>query len=379
MSKKNIVLIDHEPYSTRRRKLFYIDELISAGYNVAVWDVSQFVFPGMKVTDEITENYLEKLYTLEDLEKSLNKTNIDDTIFFVECINNWKTRKVFALLSEYKCVTIRMDMYANTTIKETLSQKLKRFLSGSFFKIIRGKIFLIARKIYNKRHHIQFPCYYLSSSAIVNRTHAINHPDYELYKFQPHPSVVKGEYIVFLDTYFPYHPDLKHFYQFDSNNIIACAKKYHDSLNNFFSFLERKYKMPIIIAAHPKSEYTGKEFGGREIIKYQTNNLVTNASLVVMQTSNSISYVALANKPIVFILTDASNQIPRYKYATQTLAQLFDKDVYNIDRMKNNFSKIDCSPLDEKKRQSYIYTYLTSKETENSKNIDIIISFLKQI
>ena len=60
MSKKNIVLIDHEPYSTRRRKLFYIDELISAGYNVAVWDVSQFVFPGMKVTDEITENYLKK-------------------------------------------------------------------------------------------------------------------------------------------------------------------------------------------------------------------------------------------------------------------------------------------------------------------------------
>ena len=137
--------------------------------------------------------------------------------------------------------------------------------------------------------------------------------------------------------------------------------------------------MPIIIAAHPKSEYTGKEFGGREIIKYQTNNLVTNASLVVIQTSNSISYVALANKPIVFILTDASNQIPRYKYATQTLAQLFDKNVYNIDKMKNNFSEIDYSPLDEKKRQSYIYTYLTSKETENSKNIDIIKSFLKQL
>lgn len=379
MSKKNIVLIDHEPYSTRRRKLFYIDELISAGYNVAVWDVSQFVFPGMKVTDEITENYLKKLYTLENLKESLNNIDIDDTIFFVECVDNWKTRKVFALLSKYKCVTIRMDLYANTIIKETLSQKLKRFLSSCFFKIIRGKIFFIAKKLYNKRHHIQFPCYFLSSSAIVNRTHAINHPDYEQYKFLPHPPVIKGEYIVFLDTYFPYHPDLKHFYQFNSNNITACAKKYHDSLNNFFSFLEKKYKMPIIIAAHPKSEYTGKEFWGREIIKYQTNNLVTNASLVVMQTSNSISYVALANKPIVFILTDASNQIPRYKYATQTLAQLFDKNVYNIDKMKNNFSEIDYSPLDEKKRQSYIYTYLTSKETENSKNIDIIKSFLKQL
>lgn len=379
MSRKNIILIDHEPYSIRRKKLFYIDELISIGYNIIVWDISQFIFPGMKVTDEITESYLKKLYTLKDLDKSLNNTNIDDTIFFVECVNNWRTRKVFLLLSKYNCVTIRMDMYANTIIKECLTQKLKRFLSDSLFKIIRGKILLIAKKIYNKYHHINFPCYYLSSSAITNRTHKLNHPDYEQYKFLPHHSVVKGEYIVFLDTYFPYHPDLKHFYQFNSNDIAACAKRYHDSLNNLFSFLEEKYKKPVIIAAHPKSEYTGKEFEGRKIIKYQTNNLVTNSSLVIMQTSNSISYVALANKPIIFIQTDASNQIPRYKYATQALAQLFNKNTYNIDKMKNNFFEIDCSLLDDDKRQSYIYTYLTSKETENCKNIDIIKSFLKQL
>lgn len=379
MSRRNIVLIDHEPYSTRRRELFYIDELRASGYNVAVWDISQLVFPGMKVTDEITESYLKKLSTITDLKAALNHTDINDTIFIVECISNWKTRKIFLLLSEYRCVTVRIDMYANTIIKESLSEKLKRFLSGSFFKIIQGKIFFIAKKLYYKYHHIHFPCYYLSSSAIVNRTYQINHPDYEKYKYLPHPPAVNGKYIVFLDTYFPYHPDLKHFYQFSNDNITACAKKYHDSLNEFFSFLENKYQMPVIIAAHPKSAYTGEEFGGRKTIKYQTDNLVANSSLVVMQTSNSISYVALANKPIVFILTDASNQIPRYKYATQLLAQLFNKKAYNIDKMRNRYSEIDCSQIDDDKRNAYIYTYLTSKDTENSKNIDVIKSVLKQI
>ena len=116
MSRRNIFLIDHEPYSTRRRELFYIDELRASGYNVAVWDISQLVFPGMKVTDEITESYLKKLSTITDLKAALNHTDINDTIFIVECISNWKTRKIFLRFLFLATLSIKKEDYTSAVL-----------------------------------------------------------------------------------------------------------------------------------------------------------------------------------------------------------------------------------------------------------------------
>lgn len=62
--------------------------------------------------------------------------------------------------------------------------------------------------------------------------------------------------------------------------------------------------MPIIIAAHPKSNYVNGEFGNRRIIKYQTKNLIIYADRVILQLCNTISWVTLANKPLIFVTTD---------------------------------------------------------------------------
>lgn len=376
MNRKNIVLIDHEPFTKRRKRIFYINELIELGYHIEVWDLSQLIFPGMHLADEITESYLLKINSIKTLESKLQNCDIDDTVFFIECLSTWQNRKIFHLLAQYNCITIRMDLYANTTIKVPLWKKIKKLCSNSFFKIVNGKISAFTTRLYSKMYHIQIPHYYLSSSRFVNRTNKINHPDYELFKFTDHPSIINQKYIVFLDTYFPYHPDLKYFYNYKIN-VDVCAERYYGSLNRFFSFLENKYHMPVIIAAHPKSQYQGNEFEGRLIIKNQTDNLVIHASSVLMQTSNAISYITLANKPVAFIATDASNQFRRYKEATKLIASTLGKHVYNID--KGNFNDIKIDQIEKNKRTNYIYSYLTSKETENKRNIDILKSILECI
>lgn len=378
MSKKNIVLIDHEPYSIRRKELFYIDELIATGYHVEVWDMSQFVFPGIKLTDEITENYLIKISSLSKIKELLKNTDIKSTIFFVEIHNCWHNRNVFRLLSYYQCTTIKMDLYANLFIKKTLAEKICQFLLSFNLKILSSKISALANIIYNKYYHIRFPNYYLSSSNLHHPDYRINHPDYEKYKFKTHTPIIENKYIVFLDTYFPYHPDLQYFDHFNKNQVTICADNYHTTLTKFFDFLETKYHMPVVIAAHPKSAYSGNEFGKRKIIKYHTDNLIINASLILTQTSNAISYITLANKPVIFVMTNASNQIFRYKFMTQLLAKTLKKKTYNIDNIPD-YTCIDDSQIENKTRLNYIYNYLTSPETKNIKNIDTIKSLLQKI
>lgn len=379
MNRKNIILIDHEPFSTTRKQLFYIDEFINSGYHVEVWDMSQVIFPGIKLANEITESYLNKLSTIEEFENLLKQTNINDTIFIVEPCNIWKNRVIFRLLSQHKCLTIKINLFANLTIKLSIWEKItKIWLSANFFRNLINKLLSILNIIYDKYYNIKFPHYYLSSSDLGNPIKKINHPDYERFRFNSHPNVINSDYIVFLDTFFPYHPDIQYNDHFNRKFITEYAQQYHKTLNHFFDFLEKKFNIPVIIAAHPKSNYSGNEFGERQIIKYKTDTLIINSSLVITQTSNAISYITLGDKPVVFISTKTSNKIPRYKYMTELLAQSLGKKTYNLDAI-TDFSSINFSKINENVRTAYISRYLTSKETENQKNIETIKYLFKSI
>lgn len=56
----DIVLVDHELFTKRRKEIFMIDKFINAGYNVEVWDISNIVYPGISYSDEQNEHYVKK-------------------------------------------------------------------------------------------------------------------------------------------------------------------------------------------------------------------------------------------------------------------------------------------------------------------------------
>ena len=141
--------------------------------------------------------------------------------------------------------------------------------------------------------------------------------------------------------------------------------------------MEEKYQIPVVIAAHPKSEYKGDEFNGRTIIKYKTNELIYLSQIVILHASNAISYVVLGDKSPVFITTNDYNSAPILAKRIKVLANILGKKVYNIDSC--NFQSIEISKIDNNYRNKYIYSYLTSKETEEKRNIDILLSFYQSI
>ena len=67
----------------------------------------------------------------------------------------------------------------------------------------------------------------------------------------------------------------------------------------FFDYIEHKFHVRIIIAAHPKSNYDAKSdyYQGRTIIKGDTARLVKDSSFVIASQSTAINLAILFNKP----------------------------------------------------------------------------------
>lgn len=135
--------------------------------------------------------------------------------------------------------------------------------------------------------------------------------------------------------------------------------------------------MPVIIAAHPKSNYDGEEFENRKIIKYNTGNLVINSSLVLQHFSNSVSYCILANKPVIFFITEDMKELKQSIQYMNLLSKTLGKETINID--KDDLDKLDINTITEEYREQYIYTYLTSLETKDKNNFNIIRGILEAL
>lgn len=373
---KKFILLDHEPWTLRRKQLFY-DLFERAGIPLEVWDLSQWLYPGISNPDGINDaNYLTKIYSYHQYKVKLKGLNPHELIIITEIYPfKWKNRLAFKELSIHGLETMKIELFGNTTLKESFIHKLKKLSLSRYPETIYNKLFNLIMRLYNSINNIHPPKYLLSSNSTLFFTHHINHPDYDEYKFKTHRRFIEGKYIVFCDIYFPYHTDLSFLYGVKK---LPHAKKYQNQLCKYFDSLESKYNMPVVIAAHPKSNYKGDEFGCRKIFKYCTSDLVYFASAVTMHLCNSISYAILGNKPIAFISTDDYNAIAKNKQRLNLLAkETLKQPVYNLD--KDSFSMIEFNQINKDIRLEYIYNYLTSKETEDKQNQEIIKALYKEL
>lgn len=374
-----IILIDHEPW-TRQRKLMMYDLFALAGIRITVWDLSQWLYEGYSNPDELTdEDYLTKIYSREEFKALLACENPKNTIIVNEVYRVWKNRHVFHDISERHFKTIFIDFYANSRLKVWRKTKNTSIIDN----IRQFYLNLFSTKHPTPLERIGLKCYFhickvrpydfaFSSKADMNDAKGFNHPDYESFKFRNKTRIEDGKYIVFCDTYFPLHSDLR--FLLEEKNI-PDAKEYQNGMTLLFDAIEEKYGMPIVIAAHPKSDYSGNEFGNRKIIKYNTDNLVYYAEKVVLHVCNSISYSILGDKPIAFVTTDAylrktsrANLVKQWEQGLGIKSQ-------NINRIK--LKDVTFTKIEPHLRNHYIYSYLTSKETENTPNAATLRKFIE--
>lgn len=163
---------------------------------------------------------------------------------------------------------------------------------------------------------------------------------------QIRPFQTDNNIIVFVDEFECGHSD------WEKHGLcvpIQNKELYYKELNHFFSLVEKKYNSKVIIAAHPKAEYKGDEFNGREICYYQTKELIRDSRLVLYMCGTCLTYIILFNKPfILFCTSEALKGHPADKGRLR-VARLYGADILQIsmdykgedieNRIQNNKSK----------------------------------------
>jgi hypothetical protein len=154
--------------------------------------------------------------------------------------------------------------------------------------------------------------------------------------------------IVFIDTG-PSggHPDLKLF----KAKPFSNAENYYPAMNKVFNSLELFFNAPVVIAGHPKIDYSREKdiFEHREILFEKTAELIRDCKLVVSNGSTADNFAVLWKKPILFITTDELENSPQKKIL-EAECKLLDTKVINANHF---FDDIDWGPLCQKPLAKY--------------------------
>ena len=166
----------------------------------------------------------------------------------------------------------------------------------------------------------------------------------------------KREYAVFLDVNMTNHPD------FDLLNIKKINPiYYYKNMNEFFEYIEKKFNIDIVIAAHPTlqvSEY--KNYNNRKVVKFNTAELVSSSKFVISHHSTSISFALLAFKPIIFVYNNHIAHYLRKNVFKSIVGQSYalNQPMINIS-LRKEFENFSLNYNEERYRRflkKYIYT-----------------------
>lgn len=368
-----VVFIDHEPLSPRRKKIFCLDSLRSAGIEVLFCDMTKF-FNGYHVHDELRENFVVHIQSLVELQNFISNLDKNNTIIVAEIFFRYESRKIWNIICNTGIPIYKFERFANTNIKKHQSLKSKLYNSAS----LSEKIFLLKKEIKSRffnlyiRLHKIYQYDKLITSADVPCELRVNHPDYDDFLAQrDEKAVFDGDYIVFIDTGFGIHPDSLFFknYKNFGDNLL-----WQEKLCNFFEYIEKKLNLPVVIAVHPKIEYPENAWGGRPKIRNKTLNLVVHSKFVLQDCSNSISFSIIANKKLGLVVTQEFIFGSDLRCYMESLSELLHCPLFNLD--KASFDSFCPVAVPDDIRELYIQRYLSADCNRMQFTKDILIKYL---
>lgn len=323
VKKKIIYIFERRHHYNYDDNMFFIRQFELENYEVEVWSLVYWTFG-------------------KDIEEPLN---IDITGRGIYIANKAEFDEQMERIKEDKCVFICYPYHAYTSISAYVRKKIV-FSGFSFCNLCESPVFdgrargiedykilllfteelkyiayyfknKLKRKKISYREHL-YPLKYKSTYNLVcveenyksfpnkleifsKRNVLIHSDDYSRKVEKSNGHQWGKKYVVFIDQYITGHSDFK---KHGDSFPIASPEEYFKECNDFFERLEREYDCDVLIAAHPKAEYTGSEFGGREIVYGKTMELISEAELVLLMTSTVYGMVCYYEKPLIIISSE---------------------------------------------------------------------------
>jgi len=316
-----------------------------------------------------------KIYALNDL---------DNTTFY--------SFRILRILKKYKIIRIdfknpglpQYNLYSSSFTKNAFELKRillqiryrPRYLYENFKKII---IRIILNKILEFFFKAKADFFLVAGNKYVKKLKKgncklikFNTWDYSRFlRLQKYDKILKKNYAVYLAN--P-GPDAVGDSQIFKTKNPHDPTNYYKKLNNFFTVIEKRFKLKIIIALHPKAKPIKRHslLNFRRAFYNKTLKLVKNSKFVITYDSTSLIYAVLYNKPIYFVHNNESKRDPSSLKFSIFFANLLGCKAINIDEYKEADLKLIYS---KRKYKNFIKDYATS--TNKKINYKIISKTFK--
>lgn len=388
MKFNKIIYIRYNALTQKVYNDFYIKEVENIGLQVEYWDVSKIFFksiPDVEDSSHLVNTIKFKSYK-EVETRIISEAEIDKVLFISIMSFDQLIKNLYILLTKYNCTlgvfgrnVLPFGANPSMSLVDYLKKiNIKRVLNFINFKILikhlkSGKIkkydFVFLAGNYGWRGIGRISKSDIKNSVQIN----INSDDYDACSLLLNNQSSTNNYILFLDEYLPLHPD----------TILLGIKTinendYYPEINKYFDFVEKKYNLPIVIAAHPKAvKYHKKNyFNGRKVLFNKTAELTKDALFVLAHDSTSVNYPIYFNKKIHFITSkNIMNNIAEVHWNTLNFANYLGCNYQYFDDFNDEINLIKELPI--KNYEQFKLDFHTSQETANTKTVDIFLNFLK--
>lgn len=387
---KKVIFLKYSPLTRKVYDDYCMEYLSDHGFSVEYWDITKLFnfenigleefFPNEKITVFRIRSYKDLAQMIEENQKKF-------FISLMSCyLNQWKLLRI---LSQKNVVFSSWGPAPLYVEKKTTSERLKRVTLKKIFSLLENYFmkFLLKTKI------IRYYSYYFSvglygyQSIGLNDKNLLKHCkrlpvhsfDYNIFNYSDYKQIEQKKYIVFIDQYFPFHPD---FYISGVSSIPSTP--YYKILNSTLSRIEKALSMKVVIAAHPKAvKYKEHNyFEGRTVFWGETQSLIRNAQLVLAHSSTAIYQAIMAHKPIYLLDTYLFlKYLPNHSQIINSLRKKFQLPLIKMeDNDKLNIS-LDKLLLSDKQKLAYdnfLFEYCTSSDI-NKPNQELLTKYLTEI
>jgi hypothetical protein len=380
-----VVYFVETPFNARDYDRFGVETLSENGFEVEVWEFTPFLHPEsygrISVPDPVNYGkhylFLSKRHALKSIVKLKNNC-------FVVCIISYFFRSlpIYRTLSKNK---VKYGVFMSSTLPPIAGVRNIRGLFNKLKKITPQKLF---KALYNrvpfKFIGIKPPTIILAvGEKAINSNYPIDNDteilwlhtlDYDVYLKEKDISTQADPKIgIFIDEYLPFHPDYTH----HGLRPFSTPEKYYPLLCRLFDFLEEEYSLDIVIAADPRSRYEDHPdyFGGRQVIRGRTAELIRKAGFVIMHGSTAINFAVLFKKPLIFVTTNDLKQSGEGPMIN-AMASAFRKKVINLE----NTMEIDLEKelvINEEDYCDYRNLYIKKDGTDELPFWQIVANRLK--
>jgi len=357
-------------------KDFYVHELKNIkGLDVQFWNLTEVLF-SLKTNDE--KNIFEKnICNHAQFKNEIKLQNNEKTLYITSIAFEYRSLLLYYFLKKYNCKTLFFARGALPQYKRI--NKLNNINFNRIIIFFKNRIAFLFKylNVVNTFNYLLisgldgYKTIGVGSEIDLKKSkkYYINSIDKEIYDDANYELALDNNILVFIDEYMPFHPDFKLL-----NIDTVPESEYYNELNLFFSHIEKKLKMQVVICAHPKAEKykTKNYFENRKIYFNKTCEIIKSSRGVISHNSTAVNFAVLSKKPIIFI---TSNLIKRINPVLDKQILLHSKNLKSncIDIDNYQQENLFFWKINEVFYKSWKRKYLTYNVNQNKvKTIEIL-------